>query len=153
MKIAIFSDSHGRMEHMVAAMEEEQPDYVFFLGDNLRDGRELSKLYPKTPMKLLRGNCDFGPGPDELVVELEGCRFLLVHGHLHGAKSEMECLAAAGRQVDADMVCFGHTHHGANLWNGTRPWLFNPGTVGGIRERPGYGIVEVQGGSLNAWLK
>ena len=59
MKIAIFSDSHGRMEHMVAAMEEEQPDYVFFLGDNLRDGRELSKLYPKTPMKLLRGKSRF----------------------------------------------------------------------------------------------
>ena len=26
---------------MVAAVEEEQPDRIFFLGDNLRDGRAL----------------------------------------------------------------------------------------------------------------
>ena len=67
---------------MVAAVEEEQPDHVFFLGDNLRDGKALAKLYPGIPMELLRGNCDFGPGADELVVELEGVRFLLVHAWL-----------------------------------------------------------------------
>lgn len=153
MKIAIFSDAHGRMEHMIAAVEEEQPDHVFFLGDNLRDGKILAQLYPDIPMELLRGNCDFGQGADELVVELEGVRFLLVHGHLQGAKSGLAGLLSAGRRAGADMVCFGHTHHGANLWKGTKPWLFNPGTVGGVRERPGYGIVEIRQGKLDAWLK
>ena len=145
MKIAIFSDSHGRMDHMIAAMEEEQPNHVFFLGDNMRDGKTLAKLYPDTPMEILRGNCDFGPGPDELVVELDGVRFLLVHGHRQGAKSGTSGLLAAGRQAQADMVCFGHTHHGMNQWNGERPWLFNPGTVGGI--------LQVQSGRLDAWLR
>ena len=153
MKIAVFSDSHGYMDHMVAAVEEEQPDHIFFLGDNLRDGKALKKLYPHIPMELLRGNCDFGPGQDELLIELEGVRILLVHGHQQGAKAGLEGLLAAGRARGADLVCFGHTHQALNLWSGERPWLFNPGTVGGVRARAGYGILQVQDGGLNAWLK
>lgn len=138
---------------MIAAVEEEKPDHVFFLGDNQRDGVELARLYPAIPMEVLRGNCDFGPGPDERVVELEGARFLLVHGHLQGAKSGLSGLIAAGRRAGADMVCFGHTHHALNQWSGEEPWLFNPGTAGGVRARAGYGVVQVEGGRLNAWLR
>ena len=138
---------------MVAAMEEEQPDQVFFLGDNLRDGRALARMYPEVPMHLLRGNCDFGPGADELLVELEGVRFLLVHGHRQGAKAGGADLIRAGRERGADMVCFGHTHQAANLWDGTRPWLFNPGTAGGVRARTGYGIIQVRAGVVEAWLR
>ena len=153
MKVAVFSDSHGYMDHMVAAVEEEQPDHIFFLGDNLRDGKALVRLYPDLPISMLRGNCDFGPGQDELVVELEQVRFLLVHGHLQGAKSGTAGLLAAGRSCQADMVCFGHTHQALNDWNGVGPWLFNPGTIGGVRARCGYGILQVEKGTLNAWLK
>lgn len=138
---------------MIAAVEEHRPGYVFFLGDNLRDGRELARLYPEIPMEILRGNCDFGPGPDERIIELEGVRFLLVHGHLQQAKSGLSGLIEAGRQAGADMVCFGHTHQALNRWSGEKPWLFNPGTAGGVRARPGYGLVQVEAGRLNAWLK
>ncbi len=138
---------------MAAAVERERPDRVFFLGDNLRDGQALSGRYPHIPMDVLRGNCDWEPGPDELLVEVEGVRFLLVHGHLQRAKSGLDGLLAAGRQAGADMVCFGHTHRGLNLPAGDGPWLFNPGTAGGVRARPGYGVVEVEAGKLNAWLK
>lgn len=153
MKIAIFSDSHGQLDHMIAAMEEERPDRVFFLGDNLRDGKLLAKLYPDTAMELLRGNCDFEPGADWRVVEVEGARFLLVHGQNQGAKMGLDGLVAAGRQAGADMVCFGHTHQALNQCTGEKPWLFNPGTAGGVRARAGYGVVEVEQGALRAWLK
>ena len=153
VKIAVFSDSHGYMDLMVAAVEEEQPDRIFFLGDNLRDGRALARLYPQIPMELLRGNCDFGPGEDERILELEGVRFLLVHGHRQGAKSGTEGLVRAGRACGADMVCFGHTHQAVNLWDGTLPRLFNPGTAGGVRARRGYGILKVRDGRVEGWLK
>ena len=154
MKIAVFSDSHGYMDPMVAAVEEERPDHIFFLGDNLRDGRQLQRLYPDIPMSLLRGNCDFGPGPDRLVVELEGVRFLLVHGHQQGAKLSLSGLSAAGREVDADVVCFGHTHRAVNLWNRGKPaLLFNPGTAGGIRAPAGYGVLLAEEGRAQGLLK
>lgn len=153
VKIAIFSDSHGQLHHMIAAMEEERPDRVFFLGDNQRDGKLLAKLYPQVPVDILRGNCDPEPGADQLLVEAEGARFLLVHGHLQQAKSGTVQLAAAGREAGADMVCFGHTHQGTNLWDGVKPWLFNPGTAGGVRSRVGYGVVEVSHGRIQAWLR
>ena len=76
MKILVFSDSHGAMGKMVEAMEHERPHHVFFLGDHYRDGIELSQLYPDIPMDIVRGNCDWGKGPDLRVVELEGVRFL-----------------------------------------------------------------------------
>ena len=90
MKILVFSDSHGAMGKMVEAMEHERPHHVFFLGDHYRDGIELSELYPDIPMDIVRGNCDWGKGPDLRVVELEGVRFLLTHGHLQYVKSGLD---------------------------------------------------------------
>ena len=83
MKIIVFSDSHGKLDWMIAALEMERPDHIFFLGDHERDGWDLSRLYPMIPLNAVKGNCDFGPGLEDWVVELEGVRFLLTHGHLY----------------------------------------------------------------------
>ena len=69
MKILVFSDSHGRLGHMMDAMERERPRRVFFLGDCYRDGEALRNAYPDVPMELVRGNCDWDQAPDELLVE------------------------------------------------------------------------------------
>ena len=152
MKIIVFSDSHGKLDLMIAAMEEERPDRVFFLGDHDRDGRQLSALYPTVPTHIVRGNCDMGQGPAELVVELEGIRFLLTHGHHHRAKLGTFFLKEAGRSAQADMVCFGHTHHALNERDGV--WLFNPGTIGGpYGQRTSYGIIRVERGTITATIK
>ncbi len=151
VKICVFSDSHGRLGQMVEAMENEQPDLVFFLGDNYTDGKALAAAYPEVPMHLVRGNCDFCPGPDELFVEAGGAHFLLVHGHRQYAKSTTHWLAEAGKRKGADMVCFGHTHQGLNDW-AENMWLFNPGTAGGIYNRMGYGVIQVENGRIRADL-
>ena len=52
MKILVFSDSHGRLGHMVEAMERERPHRVFFLGDHYRDGQALADAYPDIPCLL-----------------------------------------------------------------------------------------------------
>lgn len=152
MKILVFSDSHGRLGPMTAAMEEERPRRVFFLGDNYRDGQALAEAYPEVPMELVRGNCDWDKTPDELMVEVEGVRFLLTHGHRYYVKSGTGQLARMAREKGADVACFGHTHDALNMpVQGV--WLFNPGTAGGINNRVGYGVILVENGKFRTELK
>ena len=152
MKILVFSDSHGAMGKMVEAMEHERPHHVFFLGDHYRDGIELSQLYPDIPMDIVRGNCDWGKGPDLRVVELEGVRFLLTHGHLQYVKSGLDELLQEAKNRQVQVACFGHTHLAKVVYlDGI--YLMNPGSAGGCHAREGYGVIEALGGSVNLLLK
>lgn len=154
MKIVVFSDSHGKLDWMIAAMEAERPDHIFFLGDHEKDGWDLSRLYPQIPLNAVKGNCDWGPGTEEWLVELEGVRFLLTHGHLYGAKTGLLRLEEAGLRTGADMVCFGHTHVPVEVNEPGRLRLFNPGTIGGpYGQRTTYGVLYVKAGSVTAEIK
>lgn len=152
MKILVFSDSHGAMGKMVEAMEHERPHHVFFLGDHYRDGIELSQLYPDIPMDVVRGNCDWGKGPDLRVVELEGVRFLLTHGHLQYVKSGLDELLQEAKNRQVQVACFGHTHLAKVVYR-DGIYLMNPGSAGGCHAREGYGVIEALGGSVNLLLK
>ena len=152
MKILVFSDSHGAMGKMVEAMEHERPHHVFFLGDHYRDGIELSELYPDIPMDIVRGNCDWGKGPDLRVVELEGVRFLLTHGHLQYVKSGLDELLQEAKHRQVQVACFGHTHLAKVVYR-DGIYLMNPGSAGGCHAREGYGVIEALDGSVNLLLK
>lgn len=152
MKILVFSDSHGAMGKMVEAMEHERPHHVFFLGDHYRDGIELSELYPDIPMDIVRGNCDWSKGPDLRVVELEGVRFLLTHGHLQYVKSGLDELLQEAKNRQVQVACFGHTHLAKVVYR-DGIYLMNPGSAGGCHAREGYGVIEALGGSVNLLLK
>lgn len=152
MKILVFSDSHGAMGKMVEAMEHERPHHVFFLGDHYRDGIELSELYPDIPMDIVRGNCDWGRGPDMRVVELEGVRFLLTHGHLQYVKSGLDELLQEAKNRQVQVACFGHTHLAKVVYR-DGIYLMNPGSAGGCHAREGYGVIEALDGSVNLLLK
>ena len=152
MKILVFSDSHGRLGLMLDAVEKECPRRIFFLGDNYRDGEDLASAYPDIPVDMVKGNCDFCPGPDELLVEAGGVRFLLTHGHRYHVKSGTDRLVEAGKQKGAAVVCFGHTHEALNMPE-RGVWLFNPGTAGGVHNRPGYGVIIAEGGKFQSFLR
>ena len=152
MKILVFSDSHGAMGKMVEAMEHERPHHVFFLGDDYRDGIEVSELYPDIPMDIVRGKCDWGKGPDLRVVELEGVRFLLTHGHLQYVKSGLDELPQEAKNRQVQVACFGHTHLAKVVYR-DGIYLMNPGSAGGCHAREGYGVIEALGGSVNLLLK
>ena len=152
MKILVFSDSHGRLGHMMDAMERERPRRVFFLGDCYRDGEALRNAYPDVPMELVRGNCDWDQAPDELLGEAGGVRFLLPHGHRYYVKSGPDHRTRTARAKGADVVCFGHTHDALNMPN-CGVWMLNPGTTGGIHARAGYGVIEVENGKFRTELR
>ena len=45
MRIAVFSDSHGVREPMLAAIEEQKPDMVLHLGDSVRDSKAIAAYF------------------------------------------------------------------------------------------------------------
>ena len=148
MKILVCSDSHGCLGHMIDAVEQEQPNHIFFLGDNYRDGLELADLYPTIPVSAVRGTCDWGSGSDDLELMLGGVRFLLTHGHRQSCKAGLDGLVAEGHRRGVNMVCFGHTHQALHIQAQDGLWLFNPGTVGGIHNRHGYGVLIAEQGKV-----
>ena len=144
MELLIFSDSHGRVDGMRAALERQvhSPQAVCFLGDGLRDATALE--LGRAMLYDVRGNCDWGmqeDAPTERTVCLAGHRLFLTHGHMYGVKSGLGALIAAAARMEADVVLFGHTHAptlieipAGDVVSGmalARPmYLFNPGSIG-----------------------
>ena len=142
----IFSDSHGAVAPMLDIAEREQPDEIFHLGDYLRDAETLSFAFPKIPIVTVPGNCDgWTKQPGQLLLEREGVRLLLAHGHQWRVKSGPACALAAARQVGADVLLYGHTHQAVCGREGEL-WMMNPGTVGGWRAGASYGVLEIMDG-------
>ena len=146
IKLLIFSDSHGEVGDMLDITEREKPDEIIHLGDHLRDAETLSFAFPAIPMTRVPGNCDGWTGaPDRLVLEREGVRILLAHGHQWRVKSGPDLAVAAARQSGADVLLYGHTHAAECRQEGNL-WVMNPGTVGGKYARATYGVIEMKDG-------
>lgn len=151
MKILVFSDSHGNLSHMEAAVARTHPDRILHLGDGWRDAQALYAEFPDTPLDQVAGNCDIWPGgPTEKVLDIGGVRLLLCHGHTYGVKRTLLSGLYAARERGADLFLFGHTH---------RPFcetrqgvtLLNPGSIGD-GARPSYAVLRLENGGFEAEL-
>lgn len=113
MRLAIVSDSHQGMVHLKRFIEycqKEKIDQVFHLGDVLDDVRFLQDNMD-IPVASVAGNCDFfSHHHREIMLTLEGRRFLLVHGDKFGVKMGYERLSYYAEEKMADVAVFGHTH-------------------------------------------
>ena len=149
MLIAVFSDSHGNVDNMAAAVEKYKPDCVFHLGDCCRDAEELQRLFPMLPMKILRGNCDFGDTEhdEDLLTEIDGVRVFAAHGHRHGVKLGLTKFCNSVYFSGSALGLYGHTHR--PMWREVRGMqIVNPGSVGsGVK--PTFALVEIAGGKAN----
>lgn len=152
MKILVFSDSHGNVDHMVQAVDRERPDRIFHLGDGWQDARELHKLFPDIPMEQVPGNCDFRyTEPAVKVLDISGHRVVLCHGHMYQVKEGLMNLGYAAQEQKADLLLFGHTHIPTQEWAG-RSLLVNPGSIG-YWGKPSYAVVRMEEGHLTADLR
>ena len=152
MKICVFSDTHGDPDHMIEAVLEEKPDYVFFLGDGERDAQELERRFPGLPVAAVRGNCDlYSDLPADLVCAVGGVRIFATHGHRYGVKTDrqLEALKYAAHRAGAQVALFGHTHS-AFLEEKNGLTVINPGAAG--RWHCGYAVLEIEGGRIRPRL-
>lgn len=154
MKICVFSDSHGYSGNMTDAIELEQPDLCFFLGDGERDLDELMCIYPEMTFYAVRGNCDFSSRlSSSLVCTIGGVRIFATHGHHSYVKydAHLETLTSQAVEAGAEVALFGHTHI-QHLSESRGVLRVNPGSAG-RPYYPCYAVLTIENGMCRAELR
>lgn len=141
MRFIIFSDSHGSVANMREALSRNRKarlDGMIFLGDGLQSAQLLAEE-EGLELFAVAGNCDFGVDVTkketyERLLEFDGVKVLIVHGHKFMVKSTGDVVNNYARSLGADVVLYGHTHRRADSFdrgeNGEKPLhSFNPGSI------------------------
>ncbi len=129
MKTAIIlSDTHGNVKDLKKLIQViEETDYIIHLGDGENDLNFLPE-HEKSKLIQVKGNCDCGNLPSERVIEIEGVKIFMTHGHNYSVKSTLYKLLSKGKELDVQMCLYGHNHT-ANIETVDGICLVNPGTV------------------------
>ncbi|MEG1857954.1 MAG: YfcE family phosphodiesterase [Pseudoflavonifractor sp.] len=142
MKILVFSDSHGTVRAMHSVVAWEKPDRILHLGDVVRDAADLADAYPNIPVESVCGNCDYNrEAPLQTILNVQGRRILMTHGHTYHVKVGMGAAVQAARAAQVDILLFGHTHE-AFCRQDDGLWVMNPGSIRGYF-CPTYGVITL----------
>lgn len=131
-KILVMSDSHGLTRRVGTISNRHEVDLKIHCGDSelTEDAKEL------TGQVVVRGNCDWrGNFPEEELIEIDGLRIFVTHGHLYGVKSSLMQLQYRALEVEADIALFGHSHivHCEQI---EQQLFINPGSISQPRNWP-----------------
>lgn len=153
--IAVVSDTHSQEETGLRDRTEEavtSADFVLHAGDfvteTVLDGFEeaanhLYGVYGNVDDDAVRARL-----PRAQAVTVDGFRIALVHTVDGGATG----LAMFGREWDADVVVFGHSHRPGYEWTGELG-LLNPGSHAEPRgNRPAHAELDVDAATLSGTL-
>lgn len=147
-KILIFSDTHGYTDGCINTIVDiKDADAVIHAGDYVRDAEDLESIFPDIPIYYVCGNNDiFSNASMNRIVEIEGKRIFITHGHGYNVKYETDfrSLVEKGREVNADLVIFGHTHKPYTAYEGDMI-VINPGSAAFTKT---YAIAEIDSGNL-----
>jgi putative phosphoesterase len=139
-KILIVSDSHGLTSELEVIKERHQASLLLHCGDS-----ELtSGAAPLSGFVTVKGNCDWrGDFLEEEIVDHDGLRFLITHGHLHNINYSLLPLTYRALEVGANIVCFGHSHI-AYAEKVDEQLFINPGSIRQPRQfaEPSYVLLE-----------
>ncbi len=147
--LTVFSDSHGAKYNVSRLVGDcAVSDKVVFLGDGLSDLIELFEFEDK--IVKVAGNCDFTLSErKKIIFEVEGVKFLAVHGDLFGVKSSLTRLTASAKQNDCKAVLFGHTHKPI-IKEVDDIVLINPGTLSRYGNSQTFAFITVKNGEVSA---
>ncbi len=154
MRILVFSDSHNYDTNMRKAinLNRNRFDCCVHLGDGCKEFEALAQDYPDIPFVTVNGNGeDFWGSPrvSETVLDLDGYRILLTHGHKYDVKFGLTRLIYRAKERECDIVLYGHTHVPQNTYdpdigkNGL--YIFNPGSISepGFNRKPSFGSIDL----------
>lgn len=125
MKIIVASDSHGICNEYLREIQRWHPDAALYLFCGDLEGDPLD--YPGWIM--VRGNNDyFGDFVNERIIPCQNHKILLTHSHRYSYYGRIENLASKAKEMDCDIVCYGHTHIADfEVCNGV--YVLNPGSL------------------------
>lgn len=148
MKILLVSDTHKKNENYFLALKQVRPDMVIHCGDGEGCENALTEA-ADCPVEIVLGNNDFfSELPREKVLEIEGYRIWVTHGHNYYVSMGRETIMREAYARGMDIVCFGHTHRPVVDVEESVTAL-NPGSLSYPRQegrRPSYIIMELQQG-------
>ncbi|MGG7178800.1 metallophosphoesterase [Clostridium paraputrificum] len=129
MLVAVISDTHRMPKYIDIAKEYiKEADVLIHLGDNSEDIEELTREF-NGQVYGVRGNCDFSNKyPKEQLINISGKRIFITHGDLYGVKYGMTNIYYKAKEVEADIVLFGHTHEQMIEEEGNIIFM-NPGSI------------------------
>lgn len=150
MKTAIvFSDSHGNKKALMKLQPlMKENDYVLFLGDGVTDINYLDEDVRKKTL-FVKGNCDLLSAPTEISTEIEGVKIFMTHGNEYSVKSTPHKLYLKGKELNADVCFYGHTHM-AQIEKEDGLYLINPGTLNRYADKLTFCYCVFQDGKFTA---
>lgn len=155
MLIAVVSDTH-RMNKFINLAKEaiKDADILIHLGDNIEDVEIFERNF-NGKVYAVAGNCDYSSKyPKEGIIEVCGKKIFYTHGDSYGVKSSINNIYYKGRELEADIVLFGHTHQQL-IEKGEGIILMNPGSVSLPRLNGRYvGIIDIDdNGDIDTYLR
>lgn len=127
--ITVISDTHGNMSRLTQLYGIfQESDFIVHLGDTSSDGSRIRAEFGDKTI-LINGNCDLPKlGEDEKVLQIEGVKIFLTHGHLYSAKTTLSRLKDRAKELGCPLALYGHTHC-ANECELDGVTLVNPGNM------------------------
>lgn len=153
MRAIVLSDSHNDTASCERAIKAiSQFDMIIHLGDIARDVDYLETSYYPTRVVSVLGNNDFyAPGEYERVIDFDGHKIFLCHGHTQSVSYGTEKLLCTAREKGCEAALFGHTHQRKLEKSEDGIILLNPGSVARPRGTgPSFAVLESENGKLSA---
>lgn len=147
MKVLIVSDTHKQNDNYFRVLEKQKPDMVIHCGD--AEGSEYALIQAADcPVHIVLGNNDFFSDlPRELMLDIEGFKVWVVHGHNYYVSMGNEILKREAAARGADIVMYGHTHRPV-VDRDKNLIAVNPGSLSYPRQeghKPSYIIMKSDG--------
>ena len=155
MRAVVLSDSHNNtaaLERAISSIGEKNIDIIIHLGDIKRDVDYIESMYYPIRVFSVLGNNDFMYNDDyERVIDFDGHKIFLCHGHTQSVNMGTEKLEKTALEKGCEAALFGHTHHALLKKGENGMIILNPGSVSQPRGgRPAFAVLETEGGKLSA---
>ena len=109
VELVIVSDSHGQSDRLVA-IKQRHPNAEHFIhcGDSMLPFHHEAL----TGYRVVRGNCDGERAflQDEVITLSDKRTLFFTHGHYYQVNMQMHRLYYRAKELNAQIVCYGHTH-------------------------------------------
>ena len=151
MKFLVFSDSHKSTNGMDKAIKHHKDiTHIIHCGDVADDCEYLETVYGRThSICAVCGNNDFfSHYPFERIMKCEGHKIYITHGHKERVKSGLYTLKTKGKELNATMCIFGHTHE--QFYENVDIQLLNPGSIGYIKQE--YAVIDINKNGIKVSL-
>ena len=105
--ILVISDYHKKEDKVTELIKKYNPNYTICCGD----GESELAFYEEHNIISVKGNCDYVDLPTIKILEIEGKRILVTHGHLHNVHFDIFKLYLLALDNNIEYVFYGHTHN------------------------------------------